>query len=331
MRGVWLLGFVIACGSSHGTGGSDGPGGNGDGPKGSGDGAIDSPPGSYPRTVFVIPMENEPSAAIYGNTTYAKYINGLFPMAAHATKFQDELPADPSEPHYVWMEAGTNAFSDITFSNDNDPSTSHSTTSTAHLVTQLQTAGISWMSYQEDINAGECPLSTSGVYAPKHDPFVFFKDVIGNPASTSAPLCVAHHKPYSMFEHDITTGPMPQFVFITPNLCHDMHGDLSCPQTGTNADIQAGDTWLSNELPRILAYANAHDGVVFITWDEGDSTNLIPFLALGPRIKQGSTSTLAYTHSSLLKSTEEILGVPVLSKVTSANDFADLFQTGMFP
>jgi len=123
--------LVAACGSSKSSGTVDGPlYGGGDGP-GSGSGTIDAPlsdaPGTIRRTVFVIPMENEPSSAIYGNTTNAPYINSLMPQAAYAMKFQDELPALPSEPHYVWMEAGTNQFNDVTFTTDIDPSASHST------------------------------------------------------------------------------------------------------------------------------------------------------------------------------------------------------------
>jgi len=330
MRRTALL-FLVACSASH-SATIDGPPGSGDGPPGSHDGAVDSPPGTMKRTIFVIPMENEPSSAIYGNTTDAPYINGLMPMAAYATKFQDELPALPSEPHYIWMEAGTNAFTDITFSNDNDPSSSHSTSSTAHLTAQLDTAGVSWMSYQQGITAGTCPVSTSGVFAPKHDPTVFFQDIAGSPPKSTTAGCIAHHKPYTAFAADLMQpATMAQYVFITPDLCHDMHGDASCPQ-GTNVamNIQAGDTWLSTELPRILDYANAHDGVVLIVWDEGDSSNLVPFLALGPRIKTGPSAT-TYSHSSQLKSIEEILGVPVLPSVTSANDFADLFKPGMFP
>jgi phosphatidylinositol-3-phosphatase len=335
MRIGWIvLALAAACSSSHSGNGSDAPGG-GDGPGSNpGDGKnADGTTSGTARTIFVIPMENEPSSAIYGDTTYAPYINMMvMPQAAHTTMFGDELPTLPSEPHYVWMEAGTNAFSDVTFSNDNDPSGTHSTNSTAHLSTQLETAHVTWMSYQEDITAGKCPVASSGFYAAKHDPFVFFQDVVGATPSTSAALCIAHHKPYSAFAADLAGGSMPQFVFITPNLCHDMHGASGCPAgTNVNQNILAGDTWLKNELPAILAYASAHDGLVFITWDEGDSSNLIPFLALGPRIKAGSTSTVTYTHSSQLKSIEEILGVPVLPKVASANDFADMFQPGMFP
>jgi hypothetical protein len=33
----------------------------------------------------------------------------------------------------------------------------------------------------------------------------------------------------------------------------------------------------------------------------------------------------------LLKSLEEIFGLPILPSVTTANDFADLFEPGFFP
>jgi hypothetical protein len=331
--GVLTLVFALACGSSNSVK-TDAPGSNGsDGSNSMNDGKMpDTPNGGSPRTIFVIPMENEPSSAIYGNTTYAPYINGLLAQAARATNFGDELPSDPSEPHYVFMEAGTAAFSDNTFTNDDDPSSSNSTASTAHLVNTLEAAHVTWMSYQQGISAGECPVNSSNEYAAKHDPFVFFQDVVGNPPSTSTARCVAHHKPYTSFVGDLGGGSIAQYVFITPDLCHDMHGDGGCPQgTDVNQNILAGDTWLSNELPRILTYANAHDGVVFITWDEGDSSNLIPFLALGPRIHAGHTSTVRYTHGSMVKSIQEILGATVLSKVAATNDFADLFQAGMFP
>src|SRR3569623_2039556 len=113
---------------------------------------------------LVIPMENEPSSAIYCNKTNAPYINSLLSQAAYATKFQDELPALVSEPHYVWMEAGTNQFTDVTFTTDAVPSATHSTSSSQHLTTQLDAAHISWMSYQQGIAANPCPVA--GATAP---------------------------------------------------------------------------------------------------------------------------------------------------------------------
>lgn len=318
---------LAACSSDHQAAGDDNPMMDA-----SGSATADAPtdPPSRIRTVFVIPFENKSDVAIYANMNDAPYINGLFATANHTTNFKDELPSLNSEPHYVWMEAGTNAFSDHTFTNDNDSSSSNSTSSTDHLVTQLSAAGVPWMSYQEGIAANTCPIASTGNYAAKHDPFVFFKDVVGSPPSASNANCIAHHKPYSAFATDLMAGNMTGLVFITPDLCHDMHGALNCPSgISSSANIKAGDTWLKAELPRIIEYANAHDGVIFLTWDEGDSTSTIPFLALGSRVKVGMSGTM-YTHSSMLKTIEEIFQVPVLASVTSANDFADMFEAGAF-
>ncbi len=335
---ILLLAAATACGSSNNPGGADGAGGGGQDGNGSGSGnpgrdsGVDGTLTSM-RTIFVIPMENESSTLIYGNMQYAPYINTtLIPMAAKATNFTDELPALlPSEPHYIWMEAGTNTFNDTTFLTDNDASASNSTNTTNHLVTALKAAGVSWMSYQEGMTANTCPVSSIGAtyYAAKHDPFVFFQDVSGSTPSTSNTYCAAHHKPYSAFVADLAAGTMPQYVFITPNLCHDMHGANGCGSSGTNGDIMAGDTWLSTELPRILDYANAHNGVVYLTWDEGSTNQQTAFLAFGPHIKTGPIAT-AYTHSSLVKSIAEQLGVTPPSVVSSATDFADMFEPGYF-
>jgi len=328
---LYILGLVAACGSSHSSVASDSV--NGDTPQNMMiDSRIDTPVAAAGRTIFVIPMENQPSSAIYGNTTYAPYINGLLATAAHTTMFQDELPSLVSEPHYVFMEGGTNAFSDATFSSDNNPSSSNSTASTDHLVTQLETAGLSWMSYQQGITAGTCPVASVNAYRPKHDPMVFFKDVSGSPPSSTSQRCIDHHKPYTAFAADLASGTMPAYVFITPDLCNDMHGDSSCPQgTSSNANIQAGDNFLKNELPPIITYAQAHDSIIMITWDEGDSSNLMSFLILGPRIKAGATSSVVYNHGSIIKTVEETFGLPILAKVSGTNDFSDMYQTGMFP
>src|SRR6476619_4651786 len=76
--------------------------------------------------VFVIVMENHGASDIYGNVTHAPYINNtLIPQFGRATNFIDKLPQLASEPLYVWMEAGTNASSDHTFTTDNNASASN--------------------------------------------------------------------------------------------------------------------------------------------------------------------------------------------------------------
>jgi len=282
------------------------------------------------KHVFVIPMENHDKAQIYGNTRDAPYIQTLLRDYASATDFRDELPDLKSEPHYIWMEAGTNAFTGYTFEKDAGPSQKNSTSSTAHLVTQIRKANLTWMSYQEGQGAetGDCPIASSGFYAAKHNPFVFFRDVSGDPPSKANVYCAAHHKPYSAFAADLKAGRVADYVFITPNLCHDMHGAPGC---GLGNRIETGDAWLKSELPRLIAWADAHAGVIFLTWDEGSATRQIPFLAIGPGVKHGYTGGQRYDHGSIVKSVERIFGLPILATVRDKNDLSDLFRFGFFP
>lgn len=319
MAGPVLVAGWLACGGSV-PGGTTSPGDAG--PRGAG------PIGQ----VFVVAMENENLGQIYGDATDAPYINGtLIPTGARATDFIDELPLGVlSEPHYVWMEAGTNSFADHTFTTDAAPSASNSTASTAHLTTQIANAGLAWTAYQEGIDAatGSCPIAGSGFYAPKHDPFVFFQDVAGSPPAKDAPSCVAHVKPLSALPGDLASGSLAQYVFVTPDLCHDMHGASDCPDRDL---IRAGDDWLGQNLPPLIAFANARAGVVFVVWDEGDASGHLPFLAVGSGVKPGYAGPQTYTHGSVLKTIERIFALPTLPTVSADSDLADLFLPGALP
>jgi phosphatidylinositol-3-phosphatase len=286
------------------------------------------------KHVFVITFENHDPGQIYGNAVDAPYINNtLIPQYARSSNFQDRLPSLPSEPHYVWMEAGTNEFTDHTFTSDFPPwFFGNSTGNTEHLVTQIKNAtnGVTWRSYQEGINwlTGACPINDWGQYAAKHNPFVFFRDVAGNPPSSSNAYCASHHKELGALAADLANNAVASYNFITPNLCNDMHGNWGCPDSNK---IRSGDTWLQNNLPPLIAWANTHAGVIFLVWDEGEGTPTMPFIVVGPHVKPGYTSTVAVDHSSLVKSLERILELPILPKVSSATDFSDFFQAGYFP
>ena len=278
--------------------------------------------------VFVVAMENKDAAQIYGNSTLAPYLNDtLMPRATHAVSYADDLPTLPSEPHYIWMEAGTNTFDDWSATTNDHPSGAHSTASTAHLVTQLESAGIGWTSYQEglDVTTGACPIRPSGFYAPRHNPFVFFKDVAGDPPSASAARCAAHHKPFFAIDDDLASESITPYAFITPDLCHDMHGAPGCPD---ESSITTGDRWLALHLPPIIAYAEAHNGIVLLVWDEPEASGTLPFIAIGRGVKRGHVTGEPYSHGALLKSVELMLGVPPLPTVTEANDFSDVFEDG---
>lgn len=289
-------------------------------------------PGSKIKHVIVIAMENHDADQIYDDRVNAPYIHSLVERYAHADNFDDELPLEiPSEGHYVWMEAGTHRFSDALFDDDSPPSARVSTGSNQHLTRQIKNSDtrLSWMTYQEGMNAqtGACPIRSSGFYVPKHNPFIFFRDVSGDPPAEDTPYCAAHHEPYSSLAADLS-GELASYVFITPDQCHDMHGQRGCPEENP---IRTGDKWLASELPRLIAYAEQHDAVIFITFDEGSSSIKMPFIAIGTMIKPHYTGTERYNHSSQLKTVERILGLPPLPSVATSNDLSDLFEPGTYP
>jgi hypothetical protein len=284
--------------------------------------AIPSLPHALP-TIFVILMENHNWSDIAGNPS-ASYINNtLLPMSSYVHSYYNPPGIHPSEPNYLWLEAGTN----FGVLNDNPPSFNHQSTS-MHLVTLLDHAHLSWKSYQEDISGTVCPLDASGLYAPKHNPMVFFDDVTdtNNPQSS---YCIAHERPYTELATDLQKNTVANYNFITPNLCDDMHNTCA----PSNNSVQQGDTWLSQQIPLILAsQAYRAGGVIFITWDEGEgSDGPIGMIVLSPSAKgKGYSNTLHYTHSSTLRTVEELLHVtPLLGDAANATDLSDLFQ--LFP
>ena len=293
---------------------------------GSSSGGTDGGTTSAIKTVFIILMENHNWSQIQGSSSAPFINNTLLPQSSFATQYFNPPGIHPSEPNYVWLNAGSNNCGDVTFTTDNDPSAKNSTATTQHLATLLNNAGRSWKSYQEDIAGTVCPLSTSGEYAAKHNPFVFFQDSTGN-NNPSDPYCIAHNRPYTELAGDLTNNTVSQYNFITPNLCDDMH-DSCAP---TNDPIKQGDTWLSTEVPKILASsAYANNGALFITWDEAASGDgPIGMIVLSPLAKgHAYSNAIHYDHSSTVRTFEEIFQVqPLLRNAATATDLSDLFAT----
>src|SRR6266581_2894311 len=271
-------------------------------------------------TVFLILMENTDWSSIKGSSS-APYINRtLLPIASHAEQYYNPPNNHPSLPNYLWLEAGTN------FGISNDPNPPQRTSS-PHLANMLDTAGISWKTYQEDEGSGaydgsDCPNYGEGnEYDVNHNPFVYFTDVTNN-----STYCMAHVRPYSELATDLASNTVARYNFIVPDLCHDMHENISCSQSNR---VLYGDTWLSTEVPKILAsQAYLNNGVLFIVWDEGASGDgPIGMIVLSPKAKGGGyQNTIPYDHSSTLRTVQEIFGVtPMLGDAANATDLSDLF------
>jgi hypothetical protein len=238
-------------------------------------------------------------------------------QTAYATAYHNVLATPsgnnphihPSEPNYLWAEAGTN----FNVFNDNDPFSPNGATeqsTTAHLVTLLTQAGKTWRSYQEDIDLAVDPVSGqltnvplpqdqwtvplashSGVfasgnfnayngsnqfnYAAKHNPQVFFTDSSGgNDLSTGNPLRL-QYAPLQQLFIDLDNDAVADYNWISPDQYNDMHTTLSGGfkgRTGDSANIAQGDNFLSQIIPMIMA-SNAYKdhGAIIIWWDESES------------------------------------------------------------
>ncbi len=279
------------------------------------------------KHVFMILMENHSWSSIKGSAS-APYLNSLLTTAAHTEKYKTPPGNHPSEPNYIWLEAGGN----VGITNDKDPGANHKAI-TNHLVTQLSAAGFSWKAYAENIDGTTCPLTTKGLYGPKHTPQLFFDDVTNGNTAASA-TCISHVRPYTELGADLTANTVANYNFITPNLCNDMHGALPSCISGVVDEVKRGDDWLKIEVPKILASAAYADhGAIFILWDEGDealgqtaSDGPLGMIVLSANVKPGYAGMLAYDHSSTLRTMQDIFALqPYLRGAANATNLSDLF------
>ena len=265
-----------------------------------------TPPPGWTGSVFTIVMENKSQGDILGNRD-APFINSLAQQGAVALGYHDSF-VHPSLSNYIWMVAGEN----FGVLDDADPA-SHHIDSTSHIADQIERAGLTWKTYQEGMGA-PCGISSHGRYAAKHDPFVYFNDVTGWDGTSfhPSPRCTDHVVDYSELATDIAAGTLANYVFITPDLDHDMH----------DGSIAAGDAWLAREIPKIMATdAYKHGGVIFLLWDEGGGTPATddpPFIAISPNGKVGASSQTDFDTSSYLKTVQSILGVEPLPCMATA-------------
>ncbi len=280
------------------------------------------------KTVFLILLENHDWIDIR-DTNHCPYINQeVLPRAAFAENYSTPPGLHPSEPNYIWLVAGTN----FGIKTDKPPSVNE-VDSNDHLAFQLDRAGIPWRAYQEGISGKDIPKVDKGNYAVRHNPFMFFKGI-----NTDLRYCTNHIRPFTELAGDLASGRVGRFNFITPNLTNDMHNLAA----GSKSTRLQGDRWLRSMLPGILASDAYKDrGAVFIVWDEGDEgakdepthDGPIGMIALSPLGKGGGYhNSVRYTHSSTLRTFQEIFGVrPFLGDAAEATDLADLFQPAPAP
>ncbi len=286
--------------------------------------------------VIWIWMENEAYTKVIGSTN-APYQNSLASQCGLPTNMYNT--SHGSLINYVAATNGQSLADNNVFVAHNDCVPGSVCNSTyPSIFSQTEAAGETWRGYNEDMPTN-CTKTNTGEYVARHNPAVYY------PALTScAQFDIAMGDATTQtgaFYDDVRSGTLPNFSFIAPNLIDDAH----------DSSTAVGDTWLSSIIPTITNGANYQSGdtTIFITNDEGgagtsdhvigeDCANQalaasqpschIPTIVVSPYTVAGTQDATFYTHYSMLRTTEELLGLPLLGLAASANSMTAAFNLG---
>lgn len=234
------------------------------------------------RHVVVLVMENHGYSQVIGHPSYT---NSLATACGLATDYHGV--GYPSLPNYLAITGG----STFGVTNDGPPA--------VHRIGALSIFGqVSSRSLEEGMR-GNCSTVNRNLYAVKHNPEAYYTAIGSQCRRRDVPL---------------TSPPdlSAAYTFITPNLCHDTH---NCP-------VATGDSFLRRFVPTLLKTPQYRAGntAIFLTWDTDDRQqgNRIATVVIAPSVRPGTRDGSAYTHLSLLRTTEEMLGVRPLGHAAVA-------------
>jgi hypothetical protein len=250
-------------------------------------------PAHYKHVVWIL-MENKPASAVTSRRS-APFMARLARQCGRATHYY--AITHPSLPNYIALTSGsTHGISD-----DADPDAHH----VAGPSIFSQTNG-SWRALEESMPSA-CDRQNAGLYAVRHDPAVYYTSLAGS--------CPQHVVPLRG-----TPDLSARFTFITPNIRSDTH-DTSVP---------VGDAWLASMMRAIVHTPQYRSGTtaVFVTWDEDDGStgNRVALIAIAPTVRAGARDHARTGHYSLLRTTEELLGLPLLGNAAHAPSMRAAFH-----
>lgn len=246
--------------------------------------------------IVIILEENTGLGYLLGNKTGAPYFNSLLDQYGLASEFYANT--HPSIGNYMMLVTGQ------VLTNDDRDTPASFPVDVDNLVRQLERAGKSWKAYAEGLPHVGYTGGNRGKYAVRHVPIAYLTDVQRSPELRSNLV------PFTQFAEDLRSDRLPQYSFVTPDVCNDGH---SCR-------IEVMDRWLHAHVPALLEDEQfKKDGLLIITFDEAWGSDdvhgggQIATLLISPAFsKRGYRSTTFYQHQSTLRLTLEGLGVDTL-------------------
>jgi phosphatidylinositol-3-phosphatase len=238
-------------------------------------------------------MENHDWDQVLGAPEAAPYETGLARQCGTATRYASV--GSPSLPNYIGATSGS------THGIDDDAGPDAHRLTSDNLFRQVRTAGGTERSYEEAMTS-PCQLTPAGRYAVKHNPAPYYA------GANDRAACQSDDLPFTAFAADLSRDRLPSFAFVTPDLCHDTH----------DCGVSRGDAWLAQELPALFdspAYRSGRTAV-FLVWDEYTP---MPNVVIAPSVRPGTVVSTPVSHFALLRTTEELLGLPTfLGSASSA-------------
>jgi hypothetical protein len=260
--------------------------------------------------LMVVYEENHDASSIYGSSS-APNIDRYAADCGSAQNYQ--ALTHPSLPNYMASTSGV-SYASPPWTGDCDPG-GNCLSGDDNIFDQVGPTG--WKGYAESMTSN-CQAGSSGTYAARHDPALYYTDVSAQCPTNDVPMGTTSS---GALHTDVVDGTLPTFSTVTPNLDDDMH----------DGTVAQGDTWLAGWIDQIVAgpdYRSGRLGIV-VVWDEGsgdgDVASNVAMIAMSPYVVPGTRSSTYFTHYSLLRAAEDVAGVPGLAGAATANSLRTAF------
>jgi hypothetical protein len=262
-------------------------------------GTRDAPPATWEHVVWIW-FENHGADQVIGSPDAPFMNRTLAAGCGLATNAHNET--HPSLPNYIAATSGLPPGALGRWKSD-----CNATGGCLTRVPNLFAQAPSWGAYAESMRK-PCVHFFTGLYAASHNPAVYYRTLAD---------CAERDVPYDRLQADLDSDTLPAFVFITPNMCHSMH----------NCSVATGDAWLAKAMRALVASPAYQRGTMalFVTFDEGEDRGSdqcthnvrdpgchVPILVVSPSTSPGARSASLFNHYSLLRTTEEMLGIPTI-------------------
>jgi len=263
-----------------------------------------TPPATYEHVVWVW-FENHGYGQVVGSHAAPFMNRALIPACGLATNYQ--ALTHPSLPNYIAATSGLSGNALAPFAHDCNA------VGTCRIgATSLFEQAPSWGAYAESMRR-PCVHWFTGSYAASHNPAVYYRALTD---------CREHALNLRALARDLDQDTLPAYVSVTPNMCHSMH----------NCSVTSGDAWLRRLLGRLTASAAYQRGTmaIFVTFDESDDHSAdhnVPMFVVSPSTVPGTRAAARFNHYSLLRTTEEMLGIqPYLGRASRAPSMRAAFN-----